>query len=94
MSTNLIDEMDEREAKHLLSDICSELGIGGQARTPSVVKANIGSLVRRSRCLSEIERHHTITLEDDEGEEYEEQLLSWGESPDEYMERYKVVIGA
>lgn len=92
MSTNLIDNMSERDAKSLLNDICSELGIGGAARTPSTIVTNVSSAFRRSRCLGRIECELTETLTDDDGEEYEDSLLNWGECPSDYINTFKKAI--
>lgn len=50
MSTNLIDVMTEREAKHLLNDICAIFKIGGAARTYSVVMRNIENSANHTLC--------------------------------------------
>ena len=50
MSTNLIDAMTEREAKHLLNDICAAFKIGGAARTYSVVMTNIENAHNHTFC--------------------------------------------
>lgn len=93
MSTNKIDNMTGTEAKALLNDICNELGIGGKARIHSTVMACIGNASRRSACLGRIETLYTETTVDEDGEEVEEQLLSWGQEPDEYLDTYKRVVG-
>lgn len=94
MSTNEIDEMTEEAAKELLNDICACFSIGGQARSYSVVMANVKNSKRRSECLSKIEQHHTITKLDDDGEEMEDSLLNWGESPEQYIATYRNILGA
>jgi hypothetical protein len=81
------------QAEHTLNEIADTLGIGKQVRTPTALLANIENATRRSRCLSMIEAHHTITvLDDDDGEEMEEQLLNWGEEPEQYIETYRAVV--
>ena len=37
MSTNLIDDMTEREAKSILNDVCCILGLGGKGRTKAAI---------------------------------------------------------
>lgn len=92
MKTNLIDEMTELEAKVLLNAISELFGIGSHARTGGVILGNTENAVRRARCLSRIESHMTTT-EVDDGEEYEDCPLNWGDGPDEYFEKFKKVIG-
>lgn len=94
MSTNNIDKMTETEAKSLLNDICSAFGIGGKARTCSVVMTNIENSIRRSACLDRIETLYVETEIDDEGEEVETQLLNWGQNPDDYEATFRKVAGA
>ena len=94
MSTNVIDEMTEHEAKELLNDICNRFSIGGKARSRGVVLANVENAFRRSQCLSKIEQHHTITELDDDGEEMENSLLNWGETPEQYIATYRGILGA
>lgn len=93
MSTNKIDEMTEQEAKALLNDICAEIGIGGRARTHSVVMTNISNALRRSACLTRIENVHVETYVDEDGERVEESLLNWGQNPEDYLATYKKVVG-
>lgn len=93
MSTNKIDEMTETEAKSLLNDICSAFGIGGNARTPSIVMTNVENSIRRSACLGRIETLYVENEIDDEGEEVEIQLLNWGQNPDDYEATFKKVAG-
>lgn len=78
-------------AEQTLAAVAERLGIGEDARTPSVILANVEQAVRRSRCLSMIEEHHTITVADDDGEEMPEQLLNWGAEPAEYLKTYKAM---
>jgi len=92
MSTNKIDEMTKAEAKELLNDICSEFGIGGKARTHSIVMTNVRNSIRRSRCLGLIESVHVEKYIDEDGEEVEDPLLNWGQNPDEYLATYKKVV--
>lgn len=92
MSTNVIDGMTEREAKHLLNDISALFSIGGKAATAPTILENVKNARRRSRCLSMIENYHVTTEIDDDGEEYDEQLLNWGESPAQYLKTYKRVL--
>ena len=91
MSANRIDQFTEREAKHLLNDIASLFLIGGKARTPTTILENIKNARRRSDCLSRIENHLTIQIEED-GELIDDPLLSWGDEPDEYIKNFKMII--
>lgn len=93
MSTNKIEEMTEDETKALLNDICSAFGIGGKARTHSIIMTNLENSIRRSACLSRIEALYVETNIDDEGEEVEIQLLNWGQNPDEYETTFRKVAG-
>jgi hypothetical protein len=80
------------QAENLVSELADKLGIGSEARTPEVILSNVENAVRRSACLSQIEHFHTYRMEDEEGEESEEQLLNWGDSPEDYIKNYKVVV--
>lgn len=80
------------QAENLVSEVASRLGIGTEARKPEVILSNLKQVVRRSACLSQIENYHTIKIEDDDGEEIEEQLLIWGDTPEDYIKAYKVVV--
>lgn len=92
MSTNLIDDMTEEESKSLLNDISDIFSIGGKARTASTILTNIQNTVRRAHCLSKIESYFTTAAVDEDGEVYEQDLLCWGENPEEYIETFKRVI--
>jgi hypothetical protein len=80
------------QAERTIKEVADALGIGEQARTPAVILANIENATRRSRCLSLIEAHHTITVLDDDGEEMPDQLLNWGEDPEQYIETYRAML--
>ena len=92
MSTNLIDGMTEREAKDLLNSICHSMGIGGKARTKSIILTNIENGSRRSECLGRIENHFTQEIMDEDDQPSEECLLSWGASPDQYLKDFLAAI--
>ncbi len=64
------------------------MGIGSEARTKSVLKMNIENATRRSDCLSRIEQRYFMEEIDDDGEIYEECLLNWNESPDDYEKTF------
>lgn len=54
---------------------------------------NLKNMNRRSSCLSFIENY--LTREevcDETGEKYDSELLRWGESPEEYLERFKKIV--
>ena len=86
---NRIDEMTEREAKDILNDICHHFSIGGSARGKRTIMTNVRNSIRRSNCLSSIEREFMVK---EEGCEYS--LLNWGESPDKYIETFRKVMKA
>lgn len=91
---NHIENMNEQQMLALLikvSDICE---IGQLARTRDTIIANIENAVRRSKCLGAIEAYHVVIVNDDDGEPMEDQLLNWGEDPEQYIKTYKAVIGA
>lgn len=89
---NSIGRMNENELRGLLNEICDVFSIGDSARSSRLILANVKHASRRSGCLSMIENYHTITVENEDGEETPEQLLSWGESPTEYIETYKDIL--
>jgi len=93
MRAKLIDSMTELEAKSLLNAIATLFSIGCAARTGGILLHNTQNLIRRSECLSRIESHLT-TVEVDDGEEYEDCPLNWGDGPDEYLLKFKKVIDA
>ena len=95
----LVEERNElarrlEEAQPLLNKIYDSFSIGNQVRTASTLLTNLDNVIRRSRCLSSIEAHHTSTAVDDDGEEFEDSQLNWGENPDEYISTYKAVLAA
>lgn len=92
MGTNLIDVMTEREAKHLLNDIANVFSIGGKARTSQTILTNVRNAVRRADCLSRVESYMTKTEIDEDGEEVENNLLRWGDIPEDYIERFKEIV--
>lgn len=61
-------------AERTVEQVADIFGIGADARAHSVILENVRNAVRRSACLSLIEAHHTIPVEDDDGEPMEEQL--------------------
>ena len=75
-------------------DRCRKL-VGVGARTPDfAVFANIESALRRSNCLSAIERYmsvHVGTDDNDDTPMYRE-LLNWGEEPAKYIETFKAAL--
>ena len=83
--------MTETDAKALLNDVCAELGIGGKARTQSIIMTNIKNASRRSDCLSKIENLYVEGGLDEDGEYIENQQLNWGEEPENYIETYKKI---
>lgn len=54
MSTNLIDEMTESEAKEILSEICSRLLIDGKARTKSTILNGLNTERKYLKTLREL----------------------------------------
>lgn len=89
-----IADMTESEAKALLNEIADKFSIGSKARTGPTILANFENTLRRERCLSMIERHHTVTVFDEDGEELRDCLLNWGENPEQYIRTYRSIIGA
>jgi hypothetical protein len=49
MSTNLIDTMTEREAKHILNDVCSLLSIPGRVRSEPHIIYAVKELIIKSQ---------------------------------------------
>ena len=90
----IFDELARRleEAQQMLNEIYDRFSIGLEVRTASTLLTNLDNVIRRSNCLSSIEAHHTSIVMDDDGEEYEEQLLNWGETPEDYISTYKTVL--
>lgn len=82
------------QAERTLTQVADTFGIGIEARTPGVILANARNAARRSDCLSRIEAHHTITVTDEDGEDVPEQILNWGDEPDQYIETYKAAVTA
>jgi hypothetical protein len=89
-------EADRRERNESLTPIYDAFGIGELARTPGILMTNLGNVIRRSRCLSAIERVLTVETppDPDEGdnEPGEECLLRWGAGPDGYAEHFKAAL--
>jgi hypothetical protein len=90
MSTAQPTETPTPRDTETLAKICDLLGIGAAARTEGVILTNIENALRRSDCLSRIEAYHSVT-DGEPGDECEVSLLRWGESPDEYIARYKTI---
>jgi len=67
------------------------IGVGADARKPSILLTNIENAVRRTACLSRIESIMT-TLRIEDGEEVEECPMNWGARPDEYAEQFKAAL--
>lgn len=88
----------KRGAKAEIDPIFDIFHIGSNARNIRTLQVNIKNSSRRSDCLSQIENIVTETLISNEpesyGEEYQESLLNWGESPDQYESRFKAIWDA
>ena len=79
----------------LIEKIADAFHIGSEARTPATIMANVVNVIRRSDCLSAIEREFFTTIvEDEDGEKGEECSLNWGSSPDEYVEQFRAALAA
>ena len=95
MSTNLVDEMTEQEAKNALNDIFNIFTIGGKARTPSVLMTNLENIKRFSGYLHAIEREFFMVAgepdEDYPDDEPDDVCLvnSWGRDQDQYVSQFK-----
>ncbi len=88
-----IDEMKLDELRATLHDVSTVFGIGTAARSRSTIVTNCENASRRADCLSRVENCHTKTvIDEDTGEEYEETVLNWAHSPEQYDERYKSVL--
>ena len=89
-----INELTGQQAIGLLHAIADIFYIGKNARDSGVILTNIQNAARRSECLSRIEAYHTTKVIDDDGEEYEDSLLScgWGATPEQYIEIYRSVV--
>jgi hypothetical protein len=74
------------------------LGIGVNVRTDETIAMNIANLLRRTRCLDAIERAFFMVSEPDEddpeGEPYDTCRMSWGATPDEYVEQMREALAA
>lgn len=75
----------------LVEEICELFNIGEFSRDKTTILTNIKNARRRSRCLSEIENYFTTT-EIEDGEEFENCLLNWGEEPEKYIETFKQAL--
>jgi len=88
----LIDEMSKEELQKTLHEICDMYGIGRGARSPMIINENIKNSKRRSECLWEIEKYHSVLETDEDGEEYEVSKLNWGEEPGKYIKTYREIL--
>jgi hypothetical protein len=79
-----------------LAAVCDHFMIGAQARSKSTILANVDNVIRRSRCLSAIEREFfTIEVPDEDGDEddtFESCSLPWGADPSEYVEQFRTAL--
>lgn len=75
-----------------LTSVYETFQIGSEARTIGALLNNIDNLIRRAACLSEIEeRFFTKIVQTPEGD-MPECLLSWGDEPEEYAERFGTAL--
>lgn len=88
----LIKDMTDAEKAGLLDEIAALFRIGEASRTAVVLLENIKNASRRCDCLGRIETFHRTVEIDEDGEEYENDKLNWGEEPDKYIERYTRMI--
>lgn len=81
-------------AQKEIESIADLFHIGSEARKDrGVLLTNIRNTIRRADCLSAIEREFfTITSIDESGEDHEEYALSWGDAPEQYVEKYRTAI--
>jgi hypothetical protein len=89
---------DER-AQATLDKICDLFHIGALARDESTILANVQNVLRRSECLSAVEREFfMVAAEPDDDfpgdEPGEECLLNWGADPVEYVEQFRAARAA
>jgi hypothetical protein len=81
-SANSVAQSDEATLRDLIGEA---FGIGKDARNNSVIMANIENAIRRAACLSAIEGDHfTRTVQNEDGEEVQECLLSYGDDIEQY----------
>lgn len=82
-----------------LDRVYAAFGIGEQARTIGVLLENISNTIRRAKCLGAIEREFfMVPGEPDEDcpldRPYEECLLKWGATPEQYVEQFRAALAA
>lgn len=78
------------ECASLLKKIGDLFHIGSAARSEQTILTNIKNAARRSECLSRIEHFLSVlTVDEEDGEEYEETVLNWGSDPDDYIKQFK-----
>ncbi|WP_368647775.1 hypothetical protein [Castellaniella ginsengisoli] len=79
-----------------LTAVYDAFGIGSAARTQETLLASIENAIRRSRCLSAIERVLTVETppDPDEGDDEpgEECLLRWGADSEGYAEHFQAAL--
>ena len=75
-----------------LTAVYDVFGIGILARTPSALMTCLSNAVRRSRCLSQVERVLSVPTPpepEDDGVWGEKSLLLWGAEPETYADHFK-----
>lgn len=88
-----IDDMNTDELRATLHDVSAAFGIGTAARTRSTIVTNCENARRRLDCLSRVEACHTeVVTDEDTGDNYEQTVLNWGHSSDQYEETYKAAL--
>lgn len=81
------------QAAIILNKIADAFGIGSEARKEhGVILTCLENTIRRANCLSAIEREFfTRCAVDEDGNDYEERLLNWGSTPEQYVEQYREI---
>ncbi|MFY2845602.1 hypothetical protein ACOTJF_28340 [Achromobacter ruhlandii] len=85
---------DER-ADDTLTRVYDRFGIGVLARNPSTLMACLGNVIRRARCLSQVEQVLSVPTPpepEDDGVWGEESLLRWGADEKGYAEHFKAAL--
>ncbi len=88
-----INDLTAEQAVIVLKQICAIFNIGDNAQATEILLTNIRNAQRRAECLSRIESIHTDTIQDLEGDEHDDCLLNWSDTPDEYEKRYRCITG-
>lgn len=92
MGNPTIEQMSDEQRHELLNAIVKEFAIGSNAATHPTVITNVQNSIRRCNCLRAIERVFDTEEVDDDGEEYTDNPLNWGDTPEQYLSRFKKAL--